>query len=99
MTGSDDAEVATVQGCDRLDPQPLGGGDHRSLLGSQRVVEPTERVEVVTTDPADDRVLEAALESTADVIVSGDKHLLQIRLWRGIRIVSPADLLAEFESR
>jgi len=63
------------------------------------IVDPAERVEVITADPADDRVLEAALEFAADIVVSGDKHLLRVREWLGIRIVSPADLLAEFESR
>jgi len=58
------------------------------------VVEPAERVAVVAADPADDRVLEAAFEAAADVIVSGDKHLLRIGEWRGIRIVSPAEFLA-----
>jgi putative PIN family toxin of toxin-antitoxin system len=53
------------------------------------IVETTERVAVIADDPADDRVLEAALASGADVIVSGDKHLLRMREWRGIRIVAP----------
>lgn len=63
------------------------------------VVEPTESVSVVEADPSDDRVLEAALEVRADMIVSGDRHLLRLKEWREIRIVSPADFLAEFESR
>jgi len=61
------------------------------------VVEPAERVAVVAADPADDRVLEAAFEAAADVIVSGDKHLLRIGEWRDIRIVSPAEFLAGLE--
>lgn len=60
------------------------------------IVEPSERVEVVAADPADDCVLEAALAAEAEVIVSGDSHLLRLESWRDIRIVSPADLLAEF---
>jgi putative PIN family toxin of toxin-antitoxin system len=60
------------------------------------VVEPTTRLKVIAADPADDRVLEAAVEASADVIVSGDSHLLSLRMWKEIRIVSPADLLAEF---
>jgi predicted nucleic acid-binding protein len=63
------------------------------------VVKPAEQVEVIAADPADDRVLEAAAEAGADVIVSGDEHLLRLGNWRSIRIISPADLLAEPESR
>jgi putative PIN family toxin of toxin-antitoxin system len=60
-------------------------------------VEPAERVDVIAADPADDRVLEAAVSGEADVIVSGDSHLLRLRRWRDIRILGPADLLAELE--
>jgi putative PIN family toxin of toxin-antitoxin system len=59
------------------------------------IVEPTESVAVVKADPADDRVLEAALACDADVIASGDSHLLKLGEWRRIRIVSCAQLLAE----
>jgi len=63
------------------------------------VVKPAEQVQVIAADPADDRVLEAAAEAGADVIVSGDKHLLRLGNWRSIRIISPAELLAELETR
>ena len=60
-----------------------------------RVVRPRSAVSVVEQDPADDRILEAAAEGAADVIVSGDRHLLQLRRWREIRIVRAATLLDE----
>lgn len=59
------------------------------------VVEPSEKFDVIAADPTDDRVLEAALEAGADVIVSGDAHLLALKTWRGIRVLPPRDLLAE----
>ncbi|HLF98834.1 MAG TPA: putative toxin-antitoxin system toxin component, PIN family [Acidimicrobiia bacterium] len=61
------------------------------------VVEPTERLDVVRDDPADDRVLEAAVAGAAEVVVSGDRHLLRIGEFRGIRMLSPADFLTEFK--
>jgi putative PIN family toxin of toxin-antitoxin system len=57
------------------------------------IVRPHRRVRVVTDDPSDDRVLEAAKAGDATVIVSGDRHLLRLRSWEGIRIVNAADLL------
>ncbi len=71
--------------------------DQVSRLGT--VVTPKERVTVVIADPDDDRVLEAASEAGAHVICSGDKHLLRLVRWREIRILSPAQLVDEFESR
>lgn len=54
------------------------------------VVDPTEQIADITDDPADNRVLEAAAEGEADVIVSGDRHLMRLGAWRGIRILTPA---------
>jgi uncharacterized protein len=55
------------------------------------VVEPSEAAQVVTADPADDRVLEAGRAFGADVIVSGDRHLLDLGAWSEIEILSPAE--------
>jgi len=60
------------------------------------VVHPTQEVRVVKDDPTDDRVLEAAKEGGADVIVSGDRHLLRPGSWRDIRIVDASRFVAEF---
>ena len=45
-------------------------------------------------DPKDDKFLDAAVNGRADVIVTGDKDLLDLNPSRGIAIVSPADYLA-----
>ena len=57
------------------------------------LVEPRHVVVEIEADPADDRVLEAAGEGVADAIVSGDRHLLALGSWRGIRIESPSSFL------
>lgn len=57
-----------------------------------------ETVQVVRADPADDRVLEAARAFDADVIVSGDRHLLDLETWSEIEIVSPAELIARWSA-
>jgi putative PIN family toxin of toxin-antitoxin system len=62
------------------------------------LVEPAETIRVVSADPADDRVLEAALAFGADLIVSGDRHLLDLGAWHGIEIVSPAGLAARWSA-
>ena len=61
------------------------------------VVHPRQKVRVVKDDPSDDRVLEAAKDGGADVIVSGDGHLPRLGSWRGIRIINPSRFVAEFE--
>lgn len=67
------------------------------IVRTSNVVEPRERIEDIQTDPADNRVLEAAAAGSADLIVSGDRHLLKLKDWRGIPILDPRAFLAEFE--
>jgi uncharacterized protein len=55
---------------------------------------PAERV-ADCRDPKDDKVLELALAARADAIVSSDADLLVLHPWRGVRILRPADYLAE----
>ena len=65
-----------------------------ALTDSARLVFPTDRATGATPDPDDEMVLECALAAEADGIVSGDKkHLLPLRQFRGIPIVSPSDFL------
>ncbi|MBI3148557.1 MAG: putative toxin-antitoxin system toxin component, PIN family [Betaproteobacteria bacterium] len=44
----------------------------------------------VHADPDDDHVLACALAAQADLIVSGDRHLLNLARFHGITIVNPA---------
>ena len=47
---------------------------------------------VVKDDP-DNRILETAIRGKADCIITGDKLLLKLGSYRGIKIVKPADFL------
>jgi predicted nucleic acid-binding protein len=44
-------------------------------------------------DPKDDAFLEVAVNGSANLIVSGDRDLLSLHLFRGIDILSPAAYL------
>lgn len=50
---------------------------------------------VIDDDPDDDMILATAVASGAEVIVSGDRHLLALQECRGIRILSPQAFVAE----
>ena len=49
----------------------------------------------ICRDPKDDMVLECAKVANAQVIVTGDKDLLALREYEGIRVLSPRDYLDE----
>jgi hypothetical protein len=51
-------------------------------------------LDAVPDDPKDNHVLAAAVETSCEYIVSGDRHLLDLHEFRGIKIVTPREFLA-----
>lgn len=51
------------------------------------------RVVLDTADPFDNHFLACALSSGASFIVSGNKHLLSLKNFKGIPILSPQQFL------
>lgn len=62
-------------------------------------VPPMEPLTVIRDDPSDNRFLECALAGKADVIVSGDRHLLRLKRFRGIPILTPKAFLEILDMR
>ena len=56
-------------------------------------VDPKQRIDIITEDPTDNRILECAAASGSDYLVSGDKHLLKVRQYQGFKIVPPAEFI------
>ena len=56
------------------------------------LVTPTEKVIIVKEDPDDNKIIECAIESNSEYILSYDKHLLKLKEYQGIKIVKPEDL-------
>ena len=54
-----------------------------SILVSGRVLVQVSR------DPADDKFLAAAVEGRADYVVTGDRDLLDLETYRGVRVIRP----------
>ena len=57
------------------------------------VVQPAPIAPTVLADPDDDHVLACALAAKAELIVSGDRHLLDLHEYQGIPILTTADAL------
>lgn len=56
------------------------------------VVTITEIVSVITRDPEDNKILECALSAKADLIVTLDQDLIQLKEFKGIGIIHPKTL-------
>ena len=75
-----------------------GAAPHDLVLGYAAlasVIEPAEIEPVILADPDDDAVLACAVAAHGDAIVSGDSHLLDLKKYLDIRIMTAAELLVE----
>lgn len=52
----------------------------------------------VASDPDDTKYLAVAAEAGASFVVTGDRHLLEVREWQGVRIVRPRQFLDHLDS-
>lgn len=57
------------------------------------IVKTTIKLSIVREDFTDDKIVECASEGTANYIVSEDKHLLKIKKYNKIKIVSPKEFI------
>jgi len=65
----------------------------KSIRKNAITVVPHRKIEAIKEDPADNKFLECAVESHADYIVTGDRHLKMLNQFEGIKIVSVNDFL------
>lgn len=68
------------------------------LLSNSVIVNPSQSVKVIIDDPADNKILECALEGKSEFIISGDRHLLSLGEYEGIKILRAVDFLKVFDS-
>lgn len=60
-----------------------------SFLSIVEIIQEPKSKAVITRDPDDDKILACALASRARWIVSGDSHLLDLKQYRGIPVLTP----------
>jgi putative PIN family toxin of toxin-antitoxin system len=78
------------------------GVDKRTALESLterlKLVNPKVKVNAIKRDLSDNKVLECALEAEAKYVISGDKHLLKLKKFRKIEIVTMREFLEKLSS-
>jgi uncharacterized protein len=65
-----------------------------SLRVLAELIDPPTGVEVVDNDPDDNKFLACAVGGSADYIISGDRAVLAVGEYRGIRVLSAAVFIA-----
>jgi len=64
-----------------------------------QLVRPRETIHLITEDEPDNRILECAIEAGADFVITGDRHLRQLKTFRGILMVSPGKIIEAHGAR
>jgi len=65
----------------------------RLILEVANIIKPTKKLNVIRDDPDDNIILECAVAGKVDFIITGDKHLLNLHEFAGIRIVTPREFV------
>lgn len=58
---------------------------------------PVEKVDLIKEDPDDNKIIECALASSSDYLITYDKHLLNLKSFRGIRVIKPEEAFGLLE--
>lgn len=78
-------------------PEEIREKIKKDMARVAEIVQPKTVRAVIADDADDDHILACAVAGQADVIVSGDKHMLRLKEYEGIAIVRPLDFLRMFE--
>jgi len=63
------------------------------ILQFLTLVNPSIKIDIIKEDSDDNKIIECAVESKADYIISYDEHLLKLKEFQGIKIVKPEEVL------
>jgi len=58
----------------------------------------TPKIKIVKSDPADDKFIECAVALKSDIIITGDRKVLDIKEYMGIRIFTPQHFLETYKN-
>ncbi|MBS3132184.1 putative toxin-antitoxin system toxin component, PIN family [Candidatus Woesearchaeota archaeon] len=61
------------------------------IVRNSMIVDPKEKIEAVKDDPKDNIFIETAVVGNADYIISQDNHLLKLKDFGGIKIITPEE--------
>ncbi|MCK6581940.1 MAG: putative toxin-antitoxin system toxin component, PIN family [Anaerolineales bacterium] len=68
------------------------------LLDKSEFVIPLAKINAVPADPSDNKFLEAAVAGKANLIVSGDGHLLELETYNEIPIIPAREFIARLQN-
>ena len=68
----------------------------RAIATNSKTIEPRIKLHIINEDANDNKILECAQAARAEIIVTGDNHLLKLGKFRKTRILTPKDFFDSF---
>lgn len=75
-------------------PQSRLNKIEHDILSLARLVNVSSKIEVVVEHPADNAILACAVDGRADAVITGDKHLISLKKYQGMPVLTPQKFLA-----
>ena len=66
------------------------------IMQKSIIVETFDKLKIIKQDPDDNIILESALVSGSSYIITGDNHLLRLKQFNNVQIMSPAEFCKKF---
>lgn len=73
--------------------QEIISGWKNIIIENAEIVESNKKFDIVKEHQSDNKFFEAAIAGNADIIISQDKHLLKIKKYQGIKVLTPEEFL------
>ena len=68
----------------------------KELLSISEILITSSKLEIVKEDPDDNKILECALDGKSDFIISGDRHLLDLKEYKNNKILISREFLIKY---
>ena len=65
-----------------------------AVIRTADIINVKTKIKAVKEDPKDDMIIETAIDGGAGIIVTGDSHLLALKTFRGIKVMTVEKMLA-----
>ncbi|MFH1071860.1 MAG: putative toxin-antitoxin system toxin component, PIN family [Nanoarchaeota archaeon] len=63
------------------------------VIKNAQIISPRRRIGLIKDDLDDNKILECAIEGRVEYIITQDNHLLKIREFEGVKIMTPEEFL------
>jgi len=70
----------------------------QKVIIDSEIMQSKIKLDIAKDDPDDNKIIECAVAGKADFIITNDNHLLRLKEFEGIKIVTPKEFLRQIKS-